>query len=516
MPPILFALLSLSTIIFTAGSLLAYKRQRPDAAVLWLIGAAVSLRCVLIALDPFLHEWDERFHALVAKNMLTDPLRPMLRAAPVLAYDYQTWCCNHIWLHKQPLFLWQMALSLKLFGINEIAVRLPSVLLGSLVLWPVYRLGRLIFSSQAGYYAALLLAFAYYQLELTIGFQSVDHSDVAFMVYVTSSLWAYYESRQMGARVWRWGLLTGVFAGAAVLCKWLPGLVVYAAWGLDILADSNRRKRPTEYVHLLGAGLLTLALVLPWQLYTRQHFPQESTFEQHYAALHFSQVLEGKGGPWYFYAIKNMWYQYQWLVVVLAAGLGLLAQPSFRRRPLLPLLTSCGIIFAFFSLAATKMPSYTYVVAPLLLVLTAAAWATGAQWLRQQFGINWPAAAFSLLVVLVSLRPWSLLKNHVDAVASAERKRERQRRTQHTRVYRQLNALVPTGYVVFNAPALEEVEAMFYSQRNVYSGWPTEPEYQKLRQQGLRVAAFPDPSHQDVRPAYLRGNDVLLVPVALD
>lgn len=74
-----------------------------------LLFGAIGVRLFMITIDPFLHDWDERFHAIVAKNMITYPFKPMLFVNPVLPYDYRAWCCNHIWVHKQPLFLWQMA-----------------------------------------------------------------------------------------------------------------------------------------------------------------------------------------------------------------------------------------------------------------------------------------------------------------------------------------------------------------------------------------------------------------------
>src|SRR5690606_28721971 len=86
-------------------------------------------------------DWDERFHALVARNMMDEPFRPMLKTSALLPHeDYTAWCCNHIWLHKQPLFMWQMALSMKVFGVSEPALRLPSVIMGALMILLLYRI----------------------------------------------------------------------------------------------------------------------------------------------------------------------------------------------------------------------------------------------------------------------------------------------------------------------------------------------------------------------------------------
>lgn len=70
-----------------------------------IIGFVLRISAILI--DPFLHPWDERFHALVARNMIDNPFVPILRVNPITTnFDPNMWCCNHIWLHKQPLFMW--------------------------------------------------------------------------------------------------------------------------------------------------------------------------------------------------------------------------------------------------------------------------------------------------------------------------------------------------------------------------------------------------------------------------
>ena len=75
-------------------SLYTFFYLKKTKTSLWLIIlSAFLLRLLLSALDPFLHNWDERFHVLVAKNMMQFP------------FNYTDWSSNNIWLHKQPLFL---------------------------------------------------------------------------------------------------------------------------------------------------------------------------------------------------------------------------------------------------------------------------------------------------------------------------------------------------------------------------------------------------------------------------
>jgi 4-amino-4-deoxy-L-arabinose transferase-like glycosyltransferase len=128
-------LFGILTIIFCiTGYLFSWKYWRKDnykIAILLIVICGLALR-IYTSTDFFLHSWDERYHALVAKNLIQHPLTPTLYDNPVLPYDYRNWKANHIWLHKQPLPVWTIAASMRLFGVNEIALRLPSIILSTI------------------------------------------------------------------------------------------------------------------------------------------------------------------------------------------------------------------------------------------------------------------------------------------------------------------------------------------------------------------------------------------------
>ena len=221
--------------------LVFFNYNRKKLALQLLVLSAFLLRLLMSALDPFLHNWDERFHALVAKNMMQSPFKPMLHKNPILPYDFADWSTNHIWLHKQPLFLWQMALSMKIFGVNEMAIRLPSVLMGTISVYFIYKIAEYWFKNETtAFLAALIFTFSNYQLSLTSGRFALDHNDVAFTFYVTASLWAFTRYLRSNFKI-RWAIFIGIFVGCAVLNKWLTGFLVYGGWGLYILLDKNYR-----------------------------------------------------------------------------------------------------------------------------------------------------------------------------------------------------------------------------------------------------------------------------------
>ena len=177
-----------------------------------LFVAAFLIRFLYARADPFLHNWDERFHALVARNLMHDPFKPMLIANPIAAYDFKDWTGNHIWLHKQPLFMWQMAASMKIFGVSELTLRLPNVFMGSLMVLMLFRVSYLFTANTTiSVLAATLLCFSHYHLELIGALRSMDHNDVALGFYVLASIWAYVEYQRY--KLWYWAVLAGGLAG---------------------------------------------------------------------------------------------------------------------------------------------------------------------------------------------------------------------------------------------------------------------------------------------------------------
>jgi 4-amino-4-deoxy-L-arabinose transferase-like glycosyltransferase len=257
-------------------SIYFFSKNKTSAGLILLMAGAFLLRIFIYSADPFIYDWDERFHALVAKNMSSDPFKPVLQIDPVLPYDYKDWSNNYVWLHKQPLFLWLIAISIKIFGATEFALRLPSALMGSVLVFFTFRIARICFSdNRISVFAAFLVAFSYYQIELGGGRLPIDHNDVSFCFFITASVWALAEYHRNNSA--KWALWIGIFSGLAILCKWLTGGIVYAGWAIMLL---SAQKRPTreQFKHFALAAIITLLVFLPWQIYIAIRFPVESSF----------------------------------------------------------------------------------------------------------------------------------------------------------------------------------------------------------------------------------------------
>ncbi|MBS1615887.1 MAG: glycosyltransferase family 39 protein [Bacteroidetes bacterium] len=273
-----------------------------NIAILFIVILSFFLRIGAILIDPFLHPWDERFHALVARNLMTSPFTPILRVNPITEnYDKFIWCCNHIWLHKQPLFMWQMALSMKVFGVSEWSMRLPSAIMGTILVLLIYRIAILIkVSKRVALLTALLFACSNFHLQMIAGIQGMDHNDVAHGFYVLASIWALFEFEK--SKKWYWVIFIGVFSGAAILNKWLTGLLVYFIWGIVLLCQLiNKAEVKKQIIFLLLSLIVCCIVFLPWQLYILYRFHDLAIYEYAFNRRHISEALEGHEGEYLYY-----------------------------------------------------------------------------------------------------------------------------------------------------------------------------------------------------------------------
>ena len=499
-------------VIFIILGIVIYYKPTSDRhfGIIVFTILAFAIRVYISASDPFLHEWDERFHALVAKNMIQNPFKPMLRLNPVLSYDYTAWCCNHIWLHKQPLFLWQMALSMKLFGVNLMALRLPSIIMSTLLVPLCYRIGTLVFNRNTGLLAAFITTFTYYHIELSSGTIGMDHNDTAFMFYTTASLWAFMEYHRNKSI--KWALLVGLLAGGAVLCKWLTGLLVFAGWFGYILANRSFFTR-SHLQHVVLALIATLIIFLPWQIWIFHAFPNEAAYEFNYNSRHIFEVIENHGGQVKYYLEKFDFTYFTGGEIVIPIILILTFYQLIRTRNILrvPFIIFIMVPFVFFSfIVQTKLPSYLVFISPLILIACAHQITQLFSWINQKLNKN-PAtnilfAILTGILTILFLRPSEL--RHVHELGENTKYvtgSYRLNKMHNTRIFKRLNELTEPDQVIFNTKSQECIEAMFFSDRNVYH-WCMKPqEYDTLKSQDIPIAVFQHHNNQSV-PYFLQAD----------
>lgn len=468
-----------------ATSLAFHVYKQETHALYFLVTAAFALFSFAAFLDPFLNLWDERFHALVAKNMLEHPLQPTLYADPVVQMAYDRWDRAIVWLHKQPLFLWQIALSFKLFGVSEFTLRLPSIALLSVSVYAIYRSGKLLVNGQVGFLASTLFISSFYIQELISGRQQLDVNDAAFLGYITLSIWSLLE--YLNSKNKRWLILIGLFSGAAILCKWLVGLFVYLIWGIFKLL--SKEWQPRQQLEIGASLAVSTIIALPWQIYSHAKYPKAAAEEMAYNSAHFCTAIEGHEGNWWYHFEQMNSIYGSWVLWVILPALVAFWAYSKDKKQSLALILSLIFLYVFFSMAATKMPSFTIVGAPIIFTALAAAIYYPLNKLYQRFNLQTIKNSSFILVVLILVATrvdlQTIERTHFNANGTNEYV---EKLSSNRLLFTSLN--LPENSVLLNVKGRHYIEAMFYTGLPAYNFIPETAELQRLIKNGKMLYIF--------------------------
>ena len=203
-------------------------------------------------------------------------------------------------------------------------------------------------------------------LELVGGRMATDPVDIFFMFFVGLAVLSagYYAQTR---KFW-WNILCGLFVGMAILCKWLPALIVSPVWLALVLHYKHPFRR--FFLHGLILVVIIAIVVLPWQFYIYAKFPLEATWESKYNVMHLFQDLENTGKPFYYY-LDVMRVSYGELIYIPLVWIFIRAVKLKRDGRLWGILIWGIVPYIFFSFSATKLQAYTLFSAGALFLMTA-------------------------------------------------------------------------------------------------------------------------------------------------
>lgn len=482
---LLFSAFSLA--LFLAALFLAQRDNHRFAAVLIVAGGLV-LR-LAAGTDSYLHDWDERYHALVAKNLIKHPLVPTLYDDPVLPFDYRDWSANHVWLHKQPLPLWGMALGMKVFGVSEFAARLPSILLSTLAIALTAAIGAALFTPHVGVLAALLHAINGLVIQTTAGRVATDHIDLFHLFFVELAVFLAILAARGGSRSSAAAL--GFAIGLAILCKWMTALIVVPLWLLLVLGKKPPKAIATDLAIIASTCCATF---LPWQVYIHRAFPLEAQWEGAYNFHHLFEQVEGHGGTWTFHF--RVLSHYGALVALPIVWFLTRAVRSWREARWTVPTVWFVVPFIFFTFVKTKMVGYTLFAAPALFVMSAAFVAAASERVAVR-RLKTPLAAVLLLLVA---GPLFDLSETFAARPPATAK------LKWSTALKRLGRDIPDASAVFfNTPP---IETMFFTSGTAYRDLPTNEQVDELTARGYRVyvvdaGRVPEAFRRDTRATFV-------------
>jgi 4-amino-4-deoxy-L-arabinose transferase-like glycosyltransferase len=319
------------------------------------------------AFSPALQDDADSTHAEAAREML-------------VTHDYVTLHVNGVrYLEKAPLMYWLIALSYRVFGVNEFAARFPTVIAMFLMMLLGRTWGRRAYGPRAGLYAALfVLTTAGFYL-----FTRIIIPEAILALFIASSLYFFLTALHV-PEPWRWYAGYASLA-LAVLTKGLIALVFVGITAAVFLAITGAWRQWREF-RLPSGLLLFLLIAAPWHLLAGFRNPRFFWF--YFVNEHFLRFL-GKRYPHdynkvpaaLYWGLHLVWL-FPWslyLVVAfknlrreLAARAESYASRSFRACTTLLCAIWAAVVLIFFAFSTSQeyytVPAYL----PILLLLAGA------------------------------------------------------------------------------------------------------------------------------------------------
>lgn len=189
--------------------------------------------------EPNHYYFDEVYHVVTAEAYAQNnpaAYDPFAKAPkPDTAYD---------WLHP-PLAKLIQAGSIKILGDRPIAWRLPSAIIGTLVIPATFLLAYLIFGPTVAVFSSLVIAFE--NLNLVMSRITMNDIYVTFFVLASFILTVLYtKTNKNKFLVW-----TAVMLGFAVSSKWTGAYAILAIFGYVFLYQLRRRMVSVWIISLL-------------------------------------------------------------------------------------------------------------------------------------------------------------------------------------------------------------------------------------------------------------------------
>jgi len=283
------------------------------------------------------------------------------------------WLVPHLYgeplMDKPILIYWLIGASFHFIGQSELAARLPSVLAAVVLLFAVWRLGALVHRSEtAGTIAAMVLASS---LEFALMGRAAV-TDMLLNLFCTLAVLWTVEAIWRGRSGWM-PLGAAASLALAVLTKGPLGILVpllaLGAWVTAVRGWSRLRlMRP------VASAVVFLAIVTPW--YTAIATRRPDLLQQFFVAGNVGRFMkpEHRSQPALYYVIVLLIGFLPWSAF-LPGSLARAAAAWRKRDPddgriLLPALWLV-VLGVFFTLAASKLPSYILPALPAAAILAA-------------------------------------------------------------------------------------------------------------------------------------------------
>ena len=374
----------------------------PSWRAWWLLCAGLFLLLAFALGSRGLNEPDEGRYANIARTMVVSGDWWEPRMSGYGHYD------------KPPLIYWTTAAAFRLFGINEWSARAPSLLGALLALtglgWAAWRL----YGPRVAWWAVLVCGTSVQFFILA----RILTPDMLLAGWCALGIGAWAEARHRGG-AWNWWAVSLLFWTLAWWTKATPALVPLAGLVVGLWLTGDGAGRHALRWPLLFPAILVLGS--PWYLSMLHTYPELRGFffGRELAGRMTGHVDGRRGSPFYYLGVSLVAWLPWWPLAAWSAWKIGVARAERTARPILRKLGVEGCIvlvgLVIFSLASSKLPTYTVTLAPWAALLLAraicATWVTDARpWPRAQHGVAIGFAIFAAIGVMLLPRFESSLK----------------------------------------------------------------------------------------------------------
>ncbi|MFN3967023.1 MAG: ArnT family glycosyltransferase, partial [Endomicrobiia bacterium] len=291
-----------------------------------------------------LFDVDEAIYAEVAREMIDT------KNYIVPYYNYLPY------YHKPILYYWILVISYKIFGINEIGARIPSVFFSFLLIILSYYFLSSIFDRTTAIFSSIILAT---NLETIIISKSVL-MDSLLVFLITTGVYCFLYGYLTERKNFYIGFY--VCSALATLTKGPIGILIPVAIVLLFLFFTGEISKIRQ-LNIIKGSLIFITIAFPWyiavSIITKGDFTKDFFF--YHNITRFSQSFEGHSGTIFYYVVILLIGFYPWSSFLPNALIKATRYIKEDKKNLFLIIWSL-VPFVLFSIAKTKLPNYIFPV----------------------------------------------------------------------------------------------------------------------------------------------------------
>ena len=218
----------------------------------WILGALLLARCAALPILPLVGTTEGR-HAQISQRMVTsgDWVTPRL------------WTDGKLvpFMGKPPLFFWSSAVSMKIFGVNEFAARLPSLISLAVILFLMWVV-LVRYTDRCTAWRAMFICISSSVIFVSSGLVIVD---MMLTMGVAGALLAYYAfSQEQNRKIRkRWSILVFFMLALGFMTKG-PVAIALVALPVMVWTVYFRKWQDLKDHAWFSGSIIFLIIVAPW------------------------------------------------------------------------------------------------------------------------------------------------------------------------------------------------------------------------------------------------------------